>query len=148
MGSLLSGGSYSDDYAADCATTSSRGSEICCRVVRDHVGRDSELGNRLFVERRDLEIPDGCSLARHADALRSLEEHSHALLTLGDQRGLWQSLFKTLADDPDNEYAMIDATTRPSASAAQRPGRVRRKGVNQAIEPFAAPGGLTHQKSI
>jgi hypothetical protein len=24
--------------------------------------------------------------------------------------GVWESLFKTLADDPDNEYAMIDAT--------------------------------------
>jgi transposase len=24
--------------------------------------------------------------------------------------GVWKSLFKTLADDPDNEYAMIDAT--------------------------------------
>ena len=24
--------------------------------------------------------------------------------------GVWERLFKTLADDPDNEYAMIDAT--------------------------------------
>jgi hypothetical protein len=24
--------------------------------------------------------------------------------------GVWESLFKTLADDPDSEYAMIDAT--------------------------------------
>jgi len=25
-------------------------------------------------------------------------------------KGVWESLFKALADDPDNEYAMIDAT--------------------------------------
>src|SRR5580658_9712882 len=93
------------------------------RIVRRPVraGRESVAGSSgirwarqrtrqsTFRRRRDLEIPDGCSLARHADALRRLEEHSHASLTLGDQR-VWQSLFKTLADDPDNEYAMIDAT--------------------------------------
>src|ERR1700723_3246540 len=75
------------------------------RIVRRPVraGRESVAGSSgirwarqrtrqsTFRRRRDLEIPDGCSLARHADALRRLKEYSHAILTLGDQRGLAES---------------------------------------------------------
>src|ERR1700735_31964 len=39
----------------------------------------------------NLEISDGRSLARHADAVRRLEEHSYAFLALGDESGLGES---------------------------------------------------------
>ena len=54
-------------------------------------------------------------------------------------KGVWQSFFKTLADDPDNEYAMIDATiVRAHQHSA---GARKKKGVNQAIG--RSRGGLT-----
>ena len=34
----------------------------------------------------------------------------HTRFSRWAKSGVWESLFKTLADDPDNEYAMIDAT--------------------------------------
>src|SRR5487761_2575475 len=47
--------------------------------------------------------------------------------------GVWESLFKTLADDPDNEYAMIDATI---VRAHQHSAGARKKG--GATKPSAA----------
>ena len=55
------------------------------------VGRSSELGNRLFVEGGDLEIPFGRAVERFAGALRRLEEHPQALFALGRERGLGES---------------------------------------------------------
>ena len=121
----------------DYPTTSSRGSRIVAGSSGIRWARQ-RTRQSTFRRRRDLEIPDGCSLARHADALRRLEEHPHAILTLGDQRGL-ADIFKTLADDPDNEYAMIDATiVRAHQHSA---GARKKKGVNQAIG--RSRGGLT-----
>jgi len=54
-----------------------------------YVGRDSELGNKLFVEAVIWKFRR--SLARHARAVRGLEEHSHPFLALGDQRDLGES---------------------------------------------------------
>ena len=34
----------------------------------------------------------------------------HTRFSRWAKKGVWESLFKALADDPDNEYAMIDAT--------------------------------------
>ena len=56
-----------------------------------HVGRNSELGNRLFVEAVILEIPLGGAVARSARALRRLEEHSHAVLAVGEERRMGES---------------------------------------------------------
>jgi predicted dehydrogenase len=75
-----------------------------------------------------LEIPLGGAVARSARALRQLEEHSHAVLAVGEERR-WENLFKTLADDPDNEYAMIDATIvrahQHSAGALKKGGSTK-----------------------
>jgi hypothetical protein len=90
----------------DCATTSSRGLKCFSLAALDTLGAIAIWAISCSC---DLEVSHGRSLAGHASALRSLEEYSHAFLALGDQRGL-ESLFKALADDPDNEYAMIDAT--------------------------------------
>ena len=77
-----------------------------CRNIRDishpqHIGPIRCGG--------DLEIPFRCSMARFAGAFRQLAEHPYAFLAVGEERRL-ADLFKALADDPDNEYAMIDAT--------------------------------------
>ena len=42
------------------------------------------------------------------------------------KKGVWESLFKALADDPDNEYSMIDATI---VRAHQHSAGARKKGV-------------------
>ena len=46
--------------------------------------------------------------------------------------GVWESLFKALADDPDNEYAMIDATI---VRAHQHSAGARKKGAS--TKPFS-----------
>ena len=53
-----------------------------------------------------------------------------------------ESLFKTLADDPDNEYAMIDATI---VRAHQHSAGARKKGVT--TKPSAALAAGLRQKS-
>ena len=47
--------------------------------------------------------------------------------------GVWERLFKTLADDPDNAYAMIDATI---VRAYQHSAGARKKGAK--TQPSAA----------
>ena len=46
------------------------------------------------------------------------------------ESGVWERVFKALADDPDNEYAMIDATI---VRAHQHSAGARKKG--DAIKP-------------
>ena len=80
-------------------------------------------------------------MARFAGALWRLEEHPQALFTLGRGRGLGE-FFKTLADDPDNEYAMIDATI---VRAHQHSAGARKKG--GATKPSAARAAALRRKS-
>ena len=49
------------------------------------------------------------SMARSATLVRELELRLHALPLLGEGQRL-QRLFDAVSDDPDMEYAMIDAT--------------------------------------
>jgi transposase len=72
------------------------------------VGRNSELGNRLFVEAVIWKFRSGAPW-------RDLPERFGDWKNIHKRFSRWaasgvESLFKTLADDPDNEYAMIDAT--------------------------------------
>jgi len=41
--------------------------------------------------------------------IRPLEDGSYEIEPLG-KRGVWEKLFKALASEADNEYAMIDST--------------------------------------
>ena len=81
-----------------------------------HVGRNSELGNRLFVEAVIWKFRSGRrrGISR---ALRQLEEHSHAVLAVGEERRV-EKYFKTLADDPDNEYPMMTSPFTPNATSS------------------------------
>src|ERR1700694_1507369 len=73
------------------------------------VGRNRELGNRLFVDAVIWKFRAGVPW-------RDLPEHfggwcnTHKRFSRWAVNGVWANLFKALADDPDNEYAMIDAT--------------------------------------
>src|ERR1019366_9109590 len=96
------------------------------------VGRDSDRGNRLFVEAVIWKFRVGAPW-------RDLPEHfggwsnTHRRFSRWAEKGVWENLFKALADDPDNEYAMIDATI---VRAHQHSAGARKKGV--ATKPSAS----------
>jgi transposase len=68
--------------------------------------RNSELGNRLFVDAVIWKFRVGAPW-------RDLPErfggwcNTHKRFSRWAASGVWENLFKALADDPDNEYAMI-----------------------------------------
>ena len=73
------------------------------------VGRNSEKGNRLFVEALIWKFRSGApwrDLPERFGAWKNI----HTRFSRWSESGVWENLFKVLADDPDNEYAMIDAT--------------------------------------
>lgn len=63
----------------------------------------------------------------------------HTRSSRWSKNGVWERLFRALVDDPDNEYAQIDATVvrahQPSA------GALKTRGLDQAIG--RSRGGLT-----
>jgi len=73
------------------------------------VGRNSVVGNRVFVEAVIWKFRSG---APWRDLLECFGgwKNTHRRFSRWAEDGVWESLFKALADDPDNEYAMIDAT--------------------------------------
>ena len=89
------------------------------------VGRNSDRGNRLFVEAVIWKFRAGAPW-------RDLPEYfggwnnTHRRFSRWAISGVWANLFKALADDPDNEYAMIDATI---VRAHQHSAGARKKGV-------------------
>ena len=73
------------------------------------VGRNSERGNRLFVEAIVWRFRTGVpwrDIPVHFGSWKNI----HTRFSRWARKGVWKNLFKALADDPDNEYAMIDAT--------------------------------------
>ena len=74
-----------------------------------YVGRDSVVGNRVFVETVIWKFRTGVPW-------RDLPEHTghwkntHKRFSRWAEKGVWERIFSAMADDPDNEYAMIDAT--------------------------------------
>src|SRR4029077_448372 len=98
-----------------------------------HVGRNSELGNRLFVEAVIWKFRSGAPWRDLPERFGNWK-NIHTRFSRWAKSGVWESLFKTLADDPDNEYAMIDATIVRAHSIA--PGPVKR-GVRPSHRPLA-----------
>lgn len=102
--------------------------------IRDLLpGREGHVGvtakdNRLFVE---------AVLYRYRAGIpwRDLPERFgpwkavHTRFTRWAASGVWERVFKRLAEDADNEYAMIDSTIvrahQHSAGAQKKPGRTR-----------------------
>src|SRR4029077_7400298 len=73
------------------------------------VGRNSDRGNRLFVDaviwKFRVGVPWRALPERFGGSSNTHRRFSRLAVT-----GVWVSLFNPLADDPANEYAMIDAT--------------------------------------
>lgn len=106
------------------------------------VGRNSDLGNRLFVDAVIWKFRVGVPW-------RDLPErfggwcNTHKRFSRWAVTGVWASFFNALADDPDNEYAMIDATI---VRAHQHSAGARKKGVS--IKPSAARAAGSRRKSM
>ena len=100
-----------------------------------HVERGSALGNRLFVEAVIWKF-------RSSAPWRDLPErfgawkNIHARFSRWAKSRVWESLFKTLADDPDHEYAIIDATI---VRAHQHSAGALKKGRRSSHRPLARP---------
>ena len=88
------------------------------------VGRDSEHGNRLFVEAVIWKFRSGAPWRDLPERFGDWK-NTHRRFSRWAESGVWRNLFKTLADDPDNEYAMIDATI---VRAHQHSAGARKKG--------------------
>ena len=84
------------------------GLRICCQANQDNQGATAK-DNRLFVN---------AVLFRYRAGIpwRDLPERFgnfrvvHTRHSRWSKSGVWQRLFETLAQDADNEYAMIDST--------------------------------------
>ena len=53
------------------------------------------------------------------------------------KKGVWESLFKALANDRDNEYAMIDATivrAHQHSAGARKKTAMRKRSVGRAAD--------------
>lgn len=101
-------------------------------------GKDGDVGatakdNRLFVDavlyRFRAGIPWRDLPERFGD-FRVV----HTRFSRWGQRGVWENLFKRLADEADNEYAMIDSTI---VRAHQHSAGAQKK---QGHKPLAAAG--------
>jgi len=108
----------------------------------EHVlpGRPGSVGvtatdNRLFVEavlfRYRAGIPWRDLPERFGDW-----KNVHRRFSRWARRGVWQRLFELLAEDADNEYAMIDSTIvrahQHSAGAKKKTAKTKRSGAAKA----------------
>jgi len=100
------------------------------------VGRNSDRGNRPFVDAVIWKFRAGAPW-------RDLPEHfggwcnTHRRFSRWAASGVWENLFKALAADPDNEYAMIDATI---VRAHQHSAGALKKGVSTRPSGALAAG--------
>ena len=106
------------------------------------VGRNSNRGNRLFVEAVIWKFRAGAPWRDLPERFGGWS-NTHRRFSRWAEKGVWQNLFKALADDPDNEYAMIDATI---VRAHQHSAGARKKGV--ATRPSAARAAGSRPKSM
>src|SRR3984893_15444287 len=104
------------------------------------VGRNSDRGNRLFVEAVIWKFRAGAPWRDLPERFGGWS-NTHRRFSSWAEKGVWENLFKALADDPDNEYAMIDATIVNQHSAG-----ARKKGV--ATRPSAARTAGSRPKSM
>jgi transposase len=97
------------------------------------VGRNSELGNRLFVDAVIWKFRVGTPW-RDLPARFGGWCNMHKRFSRWAVSGVWENLLKVLADDPDNEYAMIDATI---VRAPPHSAGALKKGARPSHRPLA-----------
>src|ERR1700735_2464072 len=114
----------------DCAAISSRGLRNCCRAAPEVLGA-IVMGNRLFVEAVIWKFRTGVPW-RDMPVRFGAWKNVHTRFSRWAKKGIWESLFKAAADDPDTEYAMIDATIvrahQHSAGAPKKTAGRKRSG--------------------
>src|ERR1035441_11115575 len=105
------------------------------------VGRNSDRGNRLFVEAVIWKFRSGAPWRDLPERFGDWK-NTHKRFSRWAASGVWENLFKALADDPANEYAMIDATI---VRAHQHSAGALKKGVS--IKPSAARAAGLRRRS-
>ena len=90
-----------------------------------YVGQDSERGNRLSVDAVIWKFRSGAA-RRYFPERSGPWKNIHTQFSRWAKAGVGESLFKVLADDPDDQYAMIDATV---VGAHQQSAGAGKKGV-------------------
>src|SRR5829696_10165714 len=77
--------------------------QLHCRGKKSDPGRSGE-DNRRFVDRANRQ-----PVARPSSRVRPLEQRLQTVSRLGERR-CFQRLFDAASEEPDMEYAMVDAT--------------------------------------
>ena len=111
------------------------------------VGRNSVVGNRVFVEAVIWKFRSGAPWRDLPERFGGWK-NTHRRFSRWAEDGVWESLFKALADDPDNEYAMIDATilgSSPRTRAHQHSAGAQKKTV--ATKPSGGRAAASRPKS-
>ena len=97
-------------------------------------GRKSDRGNRLFVEAVIWKFRAGAPWRdipeRFGDGKNVQRRFSRWA-----KKGVWARVFMAVADDPDNEYAMIDATivrAHQHSAGAPKKGATKPSGARAA----------------
>lgn len=92
------------------------------------VGRDSEGGNRLFVDAVIFKFRSGVPWRDLPERFGDWK-NIHRRFSRWAENGVWERIFKGLVKDPDNEYAMIDATIvrahQHSAGAKKKMAKIK-----------------------
>ena len=100
------------------------------------VGKTSAVGNRVFVEAVIWKFRTGAPWRDLPERFGGWK-NTHKRFSRWAANGVWESLFKALADAPDNEYAMIDATIvrahQHSAGAQKKTASTKPLGVRAAV---------------
>jgi transposase len=91
-----------------------------------YVGRSSVVGNGVFVEAVTWKFRSGAPCRDLPERFGDWN-NTHRRFSRWAEKGVWENLFKALADDPDNDYAMIDATI---VRAHQHGAGALKKGVS------------------
>jgi transposase len=104
-------------------------------------GRDGHVGvtaadNRLFVEAVLYRYRAGIPWRDLPDRFGPWK-NVHTRFSRWAESGVWEKLFKALASDADNEYAMIDSTIvrahQHSAGAQKKRAKTKRSGAAKAV---------------
>jgi len=108
--------------------------------IRDLLpGREGHVGvtakdNRLFVEAVLYRYRAGIPWRDLPDRFGLLKA-GHTRFSRWAESSIWEKVFKHLAQDADNEYAMIDSTIvrahQHSAGAPKKTARTRRSGAQE-----------------
>jgi transposase len=85
------------------------------------VGRNSDEGNRPFAEALIRKLRTGAP-RRDLPGRSGDRKNTHKRFARWAESGVWESPFESLADDPDDEYAVIDATVVGVTASSRKSG--------------------------